>query len=321
MKSAVLGKLKLLRDNYYWSRLLAGIAKPLWLVCNGLATQLQMKVRKNGVTISLPNGQAMTIGRDAGIGLASNLFWHGLDGYEPVTSAALRFFFARSTTFLDVGANCGLYSIMAVLWNPQLRVFAFEAFSPIYEKLKTNIVLNGLEGRIVCENVALASQSGVGLFRIPQPDTADFETTGTLSDQGFQVRQGCPTVPVMTVRFDDYERSRPTQVDLVKIDVEDFEAHVLEGMSATIQRDKPFIICEILNRKEHRNERTLEIIRSLNYTAYWITDAGYIRVSRFDFERRRFMDFVLSPVSNDAEVVNDLSLLCEARNRLLAKSA
>ncbi|HTW57136.1 MAG TPA: FkbM family methyltransferase [Terriglobales bacterium] len=320
MKSTVLGKLKLLRDNYYFSRMLAGVAKPLWLVCGGLATQLQMKVRKNGVTISLPNGQAMTIGRNAGIGLASTLFWHGIDGYEPLTSAALRFFFARSTTFIDVGANCGLYSIMAALWSPCVRVIAFEAFPPIYEKLKTNVVLNDLEGRIVCENLALSSESGVGIFRIPQSDTADFETTGTLSDQGFQVRQGCPTVPVRTVRFDDYESSHPMRVDLVKIDVEDFEAHVLEGMSATIQRDKPFIICEILNR-EHRNERTLEIIQSLNYTAYWITDAGYIRVSRFDFERRRFTDFVLSPVSNDAEVLNDLGLLCEARNRLLARPA
>ena len=58
------------------------------------------------------------------------------------------------------------------------------------------------------------------------------------------------------MRFDDYERSHPMRVDLMKIDVEDFEADVLEGMHDTIERDQPFIICEILPRnKEHRNAR------------------------------------------------------------------
>ncbi len=55
----------------------------------------------------------MTIGRDAGVGLASLLFWHGVDGYKRETSETLRFFFSRSATFVDVGANCGIYSLLA----------------------------------------------------------------------------------------------------------------------------------------------------------------------------------------------------------------
>jgi hypothetical protein len=35
------------------------------------------------------------------------------------------------------------------------------------------------------------------------------------------------------------------KVDLVKIDVEDFEAGLLAGMERTIRRDRPFIVCEI----------------------------------------------------------------------------
>lgn len=108
------------------------------------------------------------------------------------------------------------------------------------------------------------------------------------------------------------------RVDLIKIDVEDFEADVLEGMSATIARDRPFIVCEILPRnKEQRNERTRLIIEAWEYTAYWITSGAYIRVSRFDFERRS-TDFVLSPVSTDHEVVSDLTILFEARERILS---
>src|SRR5258708_38850926 len=96
--------LKRWRDNYYLSQLLAFPAKPLHFVFSQAALHLERKVRKNGVTIRLPNGANMTLGRDAGIGMASLLFWHGLDGYEPETSRTLRFLFERATSFIDVGA-------------------------------------------------------------------------------------------------------------------------------------------------------------------------------------------------------------------------
>lgn len=304
------------RENYLASQVLAHFSKPIWFVSRRLADEIPKKVLKNGGTVRLANGQKMTIGRNSGIGLASQLFWHGLDGYERRTSETLRFFFARSVTFVDVGANCGLYSILAALWNPQIKVVAFEAFQPIYARLKRNVALNHLDGRIVCENIALSSQTGIGVFNIPQSAGRDYETTGTLAPSGWQVRQGSPCAQVETIRFDDYERSHPMRVDLMKIDVEDFEADVLEGMYSTINRDRPFIVCEILARnKEHRNERTRQVIKALNYTAYWITNSGYVRVSRFDFERTDFQDFVLSPVSTDHEILDDLTVLLEARRR------
>src|ERR1700678_163552 len=100
--------LKRWRENYYLSRLLAYSSKPIHFVSNQAALQIERKVRKNGVTIRLPNGKSMSIGRNSGIGIASLLFWHGLDGFEPETSRTLRFFFERASTFIDVGANCGL---------------------------------------------------------------------------------------------------------------------------------------------------------------------------------------------------------------------
>jgi len=66
------------------------------------------------------------------------------------------------------------------------------------------------------------------------------------------------------------------QVDLVKIDVEDFGADVLAGMQEVIRRDRPFIVCEVLP-PGHRNERTRDILAALGYQPYWITPSGYIR--------------------------------------------
>jgi FkbM family methyltransferase len=311
--------LKRIRENYLLSNFLAAAARPVWLVCRTVASQIQMKVAKNGLRLPIGKGKDLVIGRNAGIGLASLLFWQGLDGYERETSATLRFCFARSSMFVDVGANCGLYSIIAALWNPEIRVVAFEAFPPIFENLKKNILLNHVGDRVVCENLALSSSSGTAIFHIPASEGRDYETTGTLAENSWQVRHRAKEVRVKTVRFDEYEQVHTMSVDLMKIDVEDFEADVLEGMGATILRDRPFIVCEILPRnKEHRNERTRQIIEALKYTAYWITSLGYIRVSRFDFERRHPTDFILSPVSTDHEIITDLAILFEARQRMLS---
>ncbi len=269
--------LKRWRGNYYLSLMLASVTRPVYTLSAKAKLQIERKIRKNGVTIRLPNGKSMTIARDTGIGLASLLFWHGIDGYEPETSPTLRFFFERRSTFIDVGANCGLYSLLGVLWNLNLQVVAFEPVPQTFTGLKRNVHLNHLEDRVRCENVALSSRSGTATFFLPDnAEGGDIETTGTLAADSWQSRQNSPPIEVRTIRFDEYERQNHLRVDLVKIDVEDFEADVLEGMREVIQRDRPFIVCEILPRA-HGNERTRAIVESLGYYAYWITSAGYIR--------------------------------------------
>jgi hypothetical protein len=76
-------------------------------------------------------------------------------------------------------------------------------------------------------------------------------------------------------------------------------------------------VCEILPRA-HGNEKTREIVDSLGYTPYWITRSGYIRVSRFDFERRDSEDFLLSPVRGEAEIMTNLETLWDERQAAMA---
>jgi FkbM family methyltransferase len=313
MASSLKKFLKRWRDNYHLGLLLAYSLKPLQFVSAHAARSIQQMVRKNGVTIRLSNGKKLSIAKDAGIGLASQLFWHGIDGYEPETSRTLRLLFERAATFIDVGANCGLYSVLGALWNPSLKVIAFEPVPAIFSRLKKNVLLNGLESRVGCENVALSSQSGKATFFLPRGESLDLETTGTLVSDSWQAMKVSPMLlEVETVRFDEYEARHPMRVDLIKIDVEDFEANVLEGMRGIIARDRPFIVCEILSRP-HGNLRTCEMVEALNYQPYWITPVGYIRVSSFDFNRGNFTDFLLSPVSTADGVLADLGVLLELK--------
>jgi FkbM family methyltransferase len=296
------------RDNYYLSKLLLLGAKPAHAISARLAGEIERIVRTNGVKVRLPNGGTLRIARDSGINMASHLYWHGLEGYEPHTSKSLRFFFERCSTFVDVGANYGYYSLLAALWNENLKVISFEPVPRIYEGLLRNLAANFPGSRVQTFPTALSDRSGKATFFLPKGADSDAESTGTLVSDGWQSRKGAPSMEVETMSFDDFETTHPMKVDLVKIDVEDFEAAVLHGMQDTIRRDRPFIVCEILPR-DHKNEETRKLIEDLGYTPYWITAGGsYVRVADFDFPRET-CDFLLSPVTAKTSILSDLSEL------------
>lgn len=313
----LLGVLRRWRENYYASKVLSSMAKPIARTCHTFAHGLRSHVPRNGVNFRLPNSQVLRIGKDSGISLASGLFWGGLDSFEPETSRTLRFFFSRVATFVDVGANYGFYSLLAAHWNPNIQVLAFEPVPQIFDRLQRNIELNGLGGRVNGYCVALSDRSGPAKLYFPASESRDYESTATLAQGSWQQRQGWPVIDLQALTFADFERQHPLKLGVVKIDVEDHEASVLRGMQAAILRDRPFVVCEILPRP-HGNEKTREMINSLGYTAYWITPSGYFRVTRLDFDRPGSTDFLLSPVSAEGEVVTNLETLWNKRQAVLA---
>jgi FkbM family methyltransferase len=294
---------------------LATVAKPVHFVSRNFSLEIERKIRKNSAAIQLPNGRVLRLARNAGVGFSSALYWRGLDGFEPETSKTLRFFFERAETFVDVGANYGYYSILGALWNPALNVMSFEPVPKIFEGLTRNIAINRIEQRISAYPIALSDRTGRASFLLPPSEGIDCESTGTLVRDGWQSRphHHAASFEVETVRFDEFQKLHPMKTDLIKIDVEDFEANVLEGMEQIISRDRPFIVCEILPR-EHKNVRTKEIVGRMGYTPYWIVDGSFIRVSHFDFNRPSYTDFLLSPVSSiEEEVVTNLEVLWDRR--------
>jgi len=297
--------LKRLRENYYLSTVVSAVARPIDTLCRALSQRIRQTVRKNGASVRLPNGRWMRFEKNSGVSVASLLFWGGLDAYEPDTSRTLRYFFEKASAFVDVGANCGLYSILGPLWNPNVKVLAFEPVPEIHDALIRNLERNEVNEQVSAYRMALSDVTGKASLYLPSSDGIDCETTGTLVTDGWQTRQHAPAIVVETIRFDDFEMTNPTRIDLVKIDVEDHEAAVLAGMEQTIRRDRPFIVIEILPRP-HRNAKTCQIVSSLGYTPFWITSCGYIRVSDFDFEHPSSQDFLLSPVSLPGEVITNL---------------
>ena len=106
-------------------------------------------------------------GRDS---IASSLFWHGLDGFEPETIRPFFGLAAASRTVLDIGANSGVYSLVAALANPDATVVAFEPVTLIADFLRRNVELNRLEN-VRVEQVALGDSEGEIEFYVPAANT------------------------------------------------------------------------------------------------------------------------------------------------------
>ena len=67
-----------------------------------------------------------------------------------------------SNSILDIGANTGIYSMIAKTLNPDSEIYAFERSNHTYSTLVENSELNNFD--ISCEQMALFNFSGDQVF-------------------------------------------------------------------------------------------------------------------------------------------------------------
>lgn len=207
----------------------------------------------------------MLDGRDQ---VARALRTGGWDGFEPplpsVVAATLR---RWPGTFLDVGANTGLYSLIATAADQRATAIAFEPVPAIVALLRHNLALNEGGRRVTVDELAIGDARGVATLHlpVPQPD-GTIETSASL-EPDFK-EEIADILEVRTSTLDDAWRDhgRPT-VTMVKIDVEGSEARVLGGAREVIAAHQPVISVEVLDRVD---PAPLEQIRA---------DLGYVDIS------------------------------------------
>jgi FkbM family methyltransferase len=200
--------------------------------------------------------------------MENDLFWNGLgNGYEGTSLQVWRRLAPHASVILDVGANTGIYALVARCVNPTANIIALEPVERIFRRLQRNIELNG--GNITAEQIAASDMTGEAII-YDRPE--DHELTASLDPLMVQYCGGGGveyTVP--TKRLDDLLSSAGfSNIDLIKIDVELFEPQVLIGMGAFLSNCKPALIVEILNEEVAR--RVDDITRDLGYKVFRIVE-------------------------------------------------
>lgn len=204
---------------------------------------------KGIIKVNLGNGQHIYLNNE-GYALEQKFFWKGLDAWEKNSNLLWRTLVKRSSVIFDIGANTGIYTIVAKKVNPAATVFAFEPVKRIYDVLIKNIEINKYE-KVVAINEAVSDKKGQFEFFDSEDDNlyeASLEKSHADSLPYLKKSIIHYTVNVETVEnvILDYKLNH---IDLMKIDVESHEPSVIKGMGTYLQKFRPIIIIEILNEK------------------------------------------------------------------------
>ncbi|MEP6941978.1 MAG: FkbM family methyltransferase [Betaproteobacteria bacterium] len=135
---------------------------------------------------------------------------------------------------LDVGANHGVYSLLAAARvMPGGHVYAFEPSRNFYDLIKATVSINGLDAVVSVENIALGDADADVILKF-NPHWSGRATIGKL--EGTEAESMRSTETVRCVTLDGYMGDRLSSVDAIKMDIEGAEGVALKGMSKIVDR-------------------------------------------------------------------------------------
>ena len=202
--------------------------------------------------------------------IENKIFWEGLTGNFEKESLKLWINLCKhSQIIIDIGANAGVYALVAKTVNPSAKVYAFEPHPLFFERLERNVKKNNFD--IYCYKQAVSNFDG------------------NLSIEDFSRKAQKISVDSVTLNTFILQNNI-SSIDLIKIDVETFEPQVLEGFSKYLSEFKPTMIIEILD--EHVAEKIFNAVKTLNYLYFNINENGGIRQTK-TIEKSDYYNYLL----------------------------
>ncbi len=176
---------------------------------------------------------------------------------------------------LDIGACKGVYSY--ALLQHSSRVYAFEPNPKLF-----NILKHWSNELVVLHEVALSNETGAANLLIPKGKVGYSNQGGSLSRVKVSGRHN--VVKVKAMRLDDLDIEN---VGFMKIDVEGFEAQVLEGAEKTLHRDRPNLLIEIEERHTKRPlPEMVDRVCAYGYDCFFLARGALTPFRLIDLERQ-----------------------------------
>jgi FkbM family methyltransferase len=202
------------------------------------------------------------------------IFYHGGYGRAVIEALARHATLGhRPLVLWDVGANLGAVSLPLLARLPSLRVEAFEPSPTVLDRLRRQVALNPrLAERLRIHPSALSDTDGLGTFF--ESNSRTNQGIGSLVQMHNTEATGRP---VATVSGDGLIARGEAEIpDLLKIDVEGWELHVLHGLAGTLRAHRPLVVME------YEGYRHAGAGRSLADFQAFFTDCGYSRLGALD---------------------------------------
>jgi FkbM family methyltransferase len=138
-------------------------------------------------------------------------------------------------TVFDIGANIGAFALQQALRGA--HVYAFEPNPSCYRRMSRAVSANKLANKISTFDYAIGSGIGLGMIIVKDM----FTNMGSITPIIGSTPIDCPEVSITSLDL-LVPSLRIECIDLVKIDVEGYEAEVLKGASSTLRIVKRIIL-------------------------------------------------------------------------------
>lgn len=208
------------------------------------------------------------------------LFWNGLYSYEYVS--LFEKIISKCRGFADIGSNGGLYSLIAAKSSENINVIAFDPTPAAYHFLSKNIQLNNLSARITPFRFAMSDQSAtIDFFEVKNKKYPYLEFNLGGASSMVNRPPDYKRIAVQSYSLDEFLvqfHLENLPVDFIKIDAEGAEPLIIKGMTGTIKKYLPVIVCEILPGEPGKNLETL--FSSMNYGFYMHHGNGLLPVEK-----------------------------------------
>lgn len=146
--------------------------------------------------------------------------------------------FPTGGAYIDIGANVGNHALFVSKFLRPGEVTVFEPHPEAIDILRINLLINGLQEKVDRSFLGVGLSDEDGWAKVNSPDIDNLGGTQLLS--------GTASGTVPLVRGDSVLHGR--SVDLLKIDVEGMELHVLKGLTTVIRENRPYIFIEVDNQ-------------------------------------------------------------------------
>jgi FkbM family methyltransferase len=168
-------------------------------------------------------------------------------------------------TVLDIGANIGWTVLNLARLAGHGKVIGFEPDLYNFERCSENLRLNNFKNAEVF-NVGLGAHAGRVNMQVRTPSNRG---GNRIAPQG----SGASHL-VDIVRLDDFPPARDlTRIDLVKLDVEGYELHVMKGAEALLRKHRPMLFIELDdNNLRDQGDSAEDLI-------HFLLDIGYRRIA------------------------------------------
>ncbi len=207
-----------------------------------------------------------------GYQIENEIFWTGLtDGWEKESIKLWIQLCENSKVIFDLGANTGIYSLIAKAVNANSKVYAFEPVARVFAKLKENILLNNFD--ILPIEMAVSNANGRAIiYDTKEEHTYSVTVNKTYASNAAELVETEIGIVTLHTFIEQYNIKK---IDLIKIDVETHEPEVLEGLGVYLKLFKPTLLIEILN--DEIGEKVSSFIQGINYIYFNIDEKGGVR--------------------------------------------